>query len=126
MIVSITFEFGMFRTVSKFQIFLTKKEHVMKYTLIFAFMVICTIPSQAQWVQVGGGGASQILAFGVHDTSLFAAEQPIFGWDPLILRFRSYTPNPPFGHWLDGNDSGIDRTQGNITSFAEIPPFFVA
>ncbi len=85
---------------------------------IFVLILCIALPCTAQWKTASEN--EQILAFGVHDTSLFISvaspEQGVFRFIPT---------GAPGSHWAE-TDSGIDFTQGNITSFASLGRYFFA
>jgi hypothetical protein len=89
--------------------------------LFFVFVImIAAVPGSAQWKDANLG--AQVLAFGVHDTTLFVSAfelNPNTGNESFVL---SYTPPNYWGR----AESGIDFTQGNVTSFASLGPYFFA
>ena len=91
----------------------------MKKTFLIFSIIVASIPCSAQWKNAKFG--DQILAFGVHDTSFFVGSVPYSPVDPLVFRFDSTNPSL----W-DNVGGGIDRTQGNITSFASLGNYFFA
>ncbi len=88
----------------------------MKKILTFVFLsCITSVPCIAQWKTAGFN--AQILTFGVHDTTLFESDAGGVG---------RYIPTAaPDAHWAE-TDSGIDFTQGNVTSFASLGRYFFA
>ncbi len=94
----------------------------MKRLLLSIFLVaFAYLRCPAQWrdVKFRGDNAEQVLAFGVHDTSLFVSDVPQN--EPLVYRYAPTTP----GLWVAANN-GIDPTQGNVTSFASLGRYFFA
>ena len=76
------------------------------------------MPCHAQWHDAGFESDHPIIAFGIHDTTLFwCYNSPP---DSLIFRYM-----PP-ANWARVAYSGIDRSQGFITTFASLGPFFFA
>ncbi len=94
----------------------------MKHSLISIILVTFAVaPCAAQWKTAVYD--DQILAFGVHDTTLFISAPPFPSSPGSVLRF---VPNAaPADHWVEA-DSGIDFTQGNVTSFASLGRYFFA
>ncbi len=91
----------------------------MKRTFFFFFIFVASTPSSAQWRNANFNG--QVLAFGVHDTSLFIsinAGTP----DVLLWRLVSLTPDVVW----QISDMGISRSQGNVTSFASLGTYLFA
>ena len=76
----------------------------MKQLFISIFLILVAVPCLAQWHYEGTNG--QVLAFGVHDTSLF------FSFEGHL-----YGPNGEA-------DANLDFTQGNFTTFASAGPNF--
>ncbi len=84
----------------------------MKKNLLFSSFIIVAfviLPARAQWKNAGYD-PNPIIAFGVHDSSLFLS-----GGGGGIWRYNGGRA-----------DAGIDFTQGNITSFASIGRYFFA
>ncbi len=93
----------------------------MKHTLISILLIAVALPCAAQWKTAVYD--DQILAFGAHDTTLFISVPPFPSSPASVLRF---VPNAaPADHWVEA-DSGIDFTQGNVTSFASLGKYFFA
>ncbi len=91
----------------------------MKRTFIlFVLLSIVTAPAIAQWNYLLGGlgTANTTLAFAVHNDTLFASGNSVGSY---VDRYIS--PQ----NWV-GADNGIDFTQGSITSFASLGPYFFA
>ena len=82
------------------------------------FIVFITVPCAAQWKTAGCNG--RILAFGVHDTSLFMSSL-LPGIPNSVSRF--IPTGTPSSHWAEA-DKGIDFKQGNVTSFASLGSYF--
>ncbi|MFI5201213.1 MAG: T9SS type A sorting domain-containing protein [Candidatus Kapaibacterium sp.] len=82
-------------------------------------LVAFTVPCSAQWKN--DGGASDVLAFGIHDTNIFVSSNTQYYPWHLVYRF---SPNSP-GDWFEA-DNGIDGTQGLVTSFASLGDYFFA
>jgi Secretion system C-terminal sorting domain len=80
----------------------------MKQSLIFIILIMLAIPCSAQWKYEGTNG--QVLAFGVHDASLF------FSYEGDLQRLF------PYGE----ADTGINFSDGNVTSFASLGSAFFA
>ncbi len=80
----------------------------MKHITLFAFITYLSLPCMAQWHNDETN--IQIVAFGVHDTSLFFSDDHSM--------FRRYP-----GGWAD---TGLDFTLGNFTTFASAGPNFFA
>ncbi len=91
----------------------------MKRLIIPILFIAFAFPCSAQWKDAKFG--DQILAFGVHNTSFFVGSVPYNPNDPLVFRFDPTNPSL----W-DNADSGIDRSQGNITSFASLGNYVFA
>ncbi len=91
----------------------------MKKAFLIFSIIVASIPCSAQWKDAKFG--DQILAFGVHNTSFFVGSVPYNPNDPLVFRFDPTNPSL----W-DNADSGIDRSQGNITSFASLGNYVFA
>src|ERR1035437_8188685 len=92
----------------------------MKRSFISIILIAFAIPCAAQWKNAYK--AEPILAFGVHDGSLFISIDPASTPDALIWRLGSLSPNVV---WVI-SDTGIDHTQGNVTSFASLGRYFFA
>jgi len=90
----------------------------MKHTLLL-FLIFISSPCTAQWKNALF--SDQVLAFGVHDTSLFVGEVPYTNLQPILFRFDPATPSL----WI-GSDTGISRNQGNVTSFASFGKYLFA
>jgi Secretion system C-terminal sorting domain len=91
--------------------------------ILFLFLTsIAAVPCSAQWKNASMGGP--VLAFGVHDTSLFLSlnSDPNDPQAPLVWRLVSLTPNVV---WVIA-DTGIDFSQGDVTSFASLGKYFFA
>ncbi|MFI5201156.1 MAG: T9SS type A sorting domain-containing protein [Candidatus Kapaibacterium sp.] len=91
----------------------------MKNTLlIITIAVFVATPCFAQW---SGEASPPILAFGVHDTNLFASvDNRSYPWN-LVYRISPFVPRT----WT-GADAGIDPSQGLVTSFASMGNYFFA
>ncbi len=89
----------------------------MKHTLISIILIAFAIPCSAQWKNANFGG--QVLAFGVHDTTILAAGISTGNPVPFVYRYI-----PPVS-WVE-SDYGIDFSQGNITSFASLGSYLFA
>jgi Secretion system C-terminal sorting domain len=91
----------------------------MKHTLIFLLIVFVASPSSAQWHTASDN--AKILAFCVHDTSLFVSE-----WDQVanVYGISRYIPTgAPFENWVEA-DGGVAGNK--ITSFASLGNYFFA
>ncbi len=87
----------------------------MKQFFIPIIIAYFATPCASQWKTAGFD--NQILAFGVHDSTLFESDAGGVG---------RFNPNaPPDSHW-DNSDNGIDFTQGNISTFASLGRYFYA
>jgi hypothetical protein len=89
---------------------------------IFISLIIIILiagPCAAQWKDVGF--QVQILACGVHDTNFFVSDLPDFSGRPLVYKYAPATKYK----WVQA-DYGIDRLQGNVTSFASLGRYFFA
>ncbi len=89
----------------------------MKQMPICIIIIAIAIPCSAQWKNASFGG--QVIAFGVHDTTLFVAGVDNSGGGSYVYRFI-----PPTS-WAK-SESGLDFTQGNVTSFASLGTYFFA
>jgi hypothetical protein len=93
----------------------------MKKMFFFFVIFAAALPCSAQWRNAYLD--AQVLAFGVHnDTSLFVSAfelNPNTGNESFVVRYAS--PN----QWNEA-ESGIDFTQGNVTSFASLGEYFFA
>ncbi|GEM_PF-2159158 len=89
--------------------------------LILILVVFFMCPTlRAQWRTASA--TDLVLAFGVHDTTLFASFHTTFT-DNIVMR---YVPTAkPFDKWVQ-SDTGIDYSQGRITSFVSLGPYFFA
>jgi hypothetical protein len=92
----------------------------MKHLFIFIIIIAFAVPCSAQWHNASMG--AQVLAFGVHDSSLYIGINPDGTPAPLIWRLVSVTPNVV---WVI-SDTGLDRTKGNVTSFASLGTYLFA
>jgi photosystem II stability/assembly factor-like uncharacterized protein len=97
----------------------------MKNFFVFLLLIVST-PCAAQWRDVGFGNISgsnfgTTVALGVHDNTIFQSFKADRGFevDVNVLRYV-----PP-ATWEEA-DSGIDYSQGNVTSFASLGPYFFA
>src|SRR5580698_7632325 len=82
--------------------------------LITILIFFASVPCAAQWKGPIFGN-DQIIAFGVHDTSLFISSSSYVGL---------YTP---WGnHLWTEEDGGINFSDGNISSFATLGKYFFA
>ena len=90
----------------------------MKKFIAFLLFIFAASPCAAQWQSAGGNVNTfgTLLAFGVHDATLFASFV-----NPGGGVFRYVPPD----RWLYASN-GIDFTQGNITSFASLGSYFFA
>jgi Secretion system C-terminal sorting domain len=87
---------------------------------IFLFLIlIIAVPCSGQWTSCLGPGF-QVLSYGVHDTDFFIGVEPMSGLDALIYRYIK-----PLD-LSDDDTAGLDRSQGNITSFASLGNYFFA
>ncbi len=88
----------------------------MKKRLTFVFLsCIISVPCNAQWKTAGFN--AQILAFGVHDTTLFESDAGAVG--------RFIPTAAPDAHWAE-SDNGMGFGYGNFTSFASLGRYFFA
>ncbi len=88
----------------------------MKRTFILIILIAFITPCTAQWKGVGSS-ASQVITFGVHDTSLFISCSQFVG---------RYIPTaPPGQQWVE-SDNGMGFGYGNFTSFASLGRYFFA
>ncbi len=88
----------------------------MKKRLTFVFLsCIISVPCNAQWKTAGFN--AQILAFGVHDTTLFESDAGAVG--------RFIPTAAPDAHWAE-SDNGIGFSGGNIVSFTSLGRYFYA
>ncbi len=90
----------------------------MKQIFVILFIATFAFPCHAQWK---GDWGPAILAFGVHDTSLFVSANTGINATHLVYRTTSAVPRT----WIPA-DNGIDPTQGNVTSFASLGRYFFA
>ncbi|MDP4198802.1 MAG: T9SS type A sorting domain-containing protein [Bacteroidota bacterium] len=81
----------------------------MKRIIFFFWILLIASPCRAQWVGIALG--AQVEAFGVHDSLLF------IGSADHVYR---YTVAHGYGY----ADTGIDFTQGGVTSFASLGRYF--
>jgi photosystem II stability/assembly factor-like uncharacterized protein len=89
----------------------------MKHTLII-FFIAAALPCRAQWQTASAN--DQVIAFGVHDTTLFASFQTSAGY---LVQYYIPTSKTEF-KWGEA-DGGIDFTKyGPVTSFASLGRFF--
>ncbi len=90
----------------------------MKRTLISIIILFAAGPCAAQWKDADFyGNGSQVLAFGVHDTSLFVSIPGyVARWNPK---------NPPPMDWVQA-DAGIGFGNGNVSSFSSLGTYFFA
>src|ERR1700722_14400317 len=79
----------------------------MKQTLISIILICAAVPCLAQWRYTGN---LQVLAYGVHDTSLFVSYEGNLG---------RHNPNGEA-------DTGINFSYGNVSSFASLGRYFFA
>ena len=91
----------------------------MKQVIVSMFCIAFAIPCFAQWRDAGFAGydGSKVLAFGVHDTSLFVGDSGA----GRHLVYRWVPPNT----WGRA-DNGMDPSQGNVTSFATLGRYLFA
>src|SRR5665213_1263355 len=95
----------------------------MKRTLWVYFALLISVPCHAQWKFALWWG-TPVYAFGAHDTTaFFMSTAPIDISDPHQVWI--FVPNGITGKWGHA-DNGIDFTQGNVTSFASLGPYFFA
>ncbi len=94
----------------------------MKRLLIIIATATMTIPCYSQWNNGGWNvyDAGNVLAFGVHDTTLFMADSAA-GTYHLVYRFNPYG-SPA---WV-ATDNGLDPTQGYVASFASLGKYLFA
>src|SRR5665213_1770322 len=100
----------------------------MKRTFILIILIAFAANTcAAQWRNIGlgnpaggGGNLSVVIAWGVHDTSLFASI-PASGSGPANV--GRYVPST--NGWTYAA-KGINFSQGNVTSFASLGRFFIA
>src|ERR1035437_4681042 len=85
----------------------------MKQLLIIASFLAYTASSDAQWHTATRG--AKVLAFGVHNTSLFIGVVPQVSGESLVFRYSPTTPSL----WV-GADNGMDPSLENVTSFASL------
>lgn len=94
----------------------------MKRVFITLLLIFVALPASAQWRD--NKFSVQVLAFGVHDTNMFLSNVPLDQGlpqsylDSLVFRYQN-------GGWV-ALGSGLDRTQGNVTSFASLGRYFFA
>ncbi len=88
----------------------------MKRTFILIILIAFITPCSAQWKGVGSS-ASQVIAFGFHDSTLFISCSQFVG---------RYIPTaPPGQQWVE-SDNGIGFSGGNIVSFSSLGRYFYA
>ncbi|SRR5579883_546734 len=89
--------------------------------LILILVVFFMCPAlRAQWRTATA--RHLIIAFGVHDSSLFASCHDAFT-DNYLQRYTG--SSDPFNRWVM-SDTGIDFSQGRVTSFASLGQYFFA
>jgi hypothetical protein len=91
----------------------------MKSTLISIVLIAFAIPCSAQWKD--DDFYNPVLAFGVHDTSFFIGVDTVGNSANLVYRYAPGTPHT----WI-ASETGMDATQGNVTSFASLGNYFFA
>ena len=98
---------------------------LIKKTLVIALLLLGTVNANAQ--RTFCAGSTQIYAFGVHDHLLFVGWGIILPTDPLVWRFflNDYYQQHEQSYWVEAG-TGLDKTRGNITSFASLGPYFFA
>ncbi len=88
----------------------------MKKRLTFVFLsCIISVPCNAQWKTAGFN--AQILAFGVHDTTLFESDAGAVG--------RFIPTAAPDAHWAE-SDNGMGFGNGNVMWFTSLGRYFYA
>jgi hypothetical protein len=86
----------------------------MKHAILICLLTCAAMPGAAQWKDAHADAFS-IHCFGVHDTSLFASiEQYVY----------LYVPTDP-DKWIR-KSTGLDFSQGVVTSFASLGRYFFA
>ena len=100
----------------------------MKLTLIFLFVAFAIKPCKAQWQEDTGLGGHDpyVQAFGIHDSTLFAMwidPPPPPPDHPSVVALRAR--DPLSRAWFT-DETGIDFSQGTITSFASLGQYIFA
>src|SRR5450755_694182 len=110
---------GIYQPMLKFQIIQIKEEYDMKRTLTFLLFIFAAIPCSAQWKSIFGNGYSNgSIFFGVHDLSLFISTGAPSGW--YVARYLPNGLRPNITCVGQVADTGMNFTQGNVTSFAAL------
>jgi hypothetical protein len=92
----------------------------MKRFILFTILLFTSNNTEAQWQSYGFGNLFNVVAFGIHDSTLFGCFTG--GNQPSILRHVRDSTWSETG-WSDAN-TGIDWTHGTVTSFATLGQYF--
>jgi hypothetical protein len=88
--------------------------------IVFSILLLMATSATAQWNDTKF--PAQVLTFGVHDANVFIGivpfNDPFSVFDSLIFQYQ--------GEAWEALGKGIDRTQGNITSFTSLGRYFFA
>ena len=98
----------------------------MKSLFIFVLTIV-SLPCSAQW-KYAGITLNQVTGYGVHDTNFFIGiDKGVFGLPtrPQTSPAHIYRSAHPTEGWVE-SDSGIDFSQGPISSFATFGFYFFA